>query len=221
MESLSKILLSVHIFCGFCSIILFWVPIFTKKGGRAHVLVGKAYVYLMWVVVVSAFILSIENLLQAKYISATFLGFLTVLTSGPLWYGIAILKNKKTLSPFYKKTLFTHRMITVIFGAILLVYGIALKAQDFGILMIIFGILGLSGIGDIIKETKNPARQTNWLKEHYSGMIISGIAAYTAFAAFGGRALLGHIFTGNWMIVPWVGPTVIGIIIIRYMDRKK
>ena len=221
MEMLSKLLLGFHVICGSLSIIVFWAPVFTKKGGRIHVLVGKAYVYLMWGVVLSAFILSIENLVQQHYIAASFLGFLTIITSGPLWYGIAILNNKKTLSSFYQRTLLAYHATTVILGVALLVFGIYLKGRDFGILMIIFGILGISGMGDLIKALKNNNTPANWLKEHYTGMIITGIAAYTAFAAFGGRAFLGNIFTGYWMIVPWVAPTVIGIIIIKYMDRGR
>ena len=90
MEVLSKSLLAIHIFCGFCSIVLFWIPIFVKKGGNIHVKIGKAYVFLMWIVVLTAAILSIKNIIIGAYIMAAFLGFLSLITANPLWYGIAV-----------------------------------------------------------------------------------------------------------------------------------
>ena len=87
METLSKALLSTHVIAGFISLVLFWIPIFTKKGGKIHTLVGKIYIYLMWIVVISAGILSVENAYQGNYLMASFLGFLTLITSNPLWYG--------------------------------------------------------------------------------------------------------------------------------------
>ena len=220
MEQLSKLMLGVHVFCGFSSLVLFWVPIFTKKGGKAHRLVGKAYVYLMWVVVITAFLLSIENLVQGYYAVAAFLGFLSLISCNPLWYGIAILKHKKALTPGYRNIHLTFNILIFVSGLALLAYGLYLGGKNLGILMIIFGILGLGAGGDILREYRNPQFTANWYKEHYKGMITTAIAAYTAFAAFGGREFFADLLTGYWMILPWVLPTVIGISIIRYMERQ-
>ena len=86
--------------------------------------------------------------------------------------------------------------------------------------MMIFGILGVSDIPAWIKEFKNPPTKVDWLREHYAGMIVSGIAAYTAFFAFGGRRFLDGLLTDYWQVLPWVLPTVMGIVAIRIMDRK-
>ena len=86
--------------------------------------------------------------------------------------------------------------------------------------MLFFGILGLSAAGTILKDYKNPPKESNWFLTHLTGMLISGIAAYTAFFAFGGRSLFGHILTGHWMIIPWVAPTIIGVIAIKILKRK-
>jgi hypothetical protein len=46
-------------------------------------------------------------------------------------------------------------------------------------------------------------------------MCITGIAAHTAFLAFGAQSMFSHLYGSYWSIVPWVAPTVIGTIGIR------
>ena len=58
LSLLRDALLPLHIAAGGVSLILFWLPILTKKGRTAHRRIGLVYVYAMSVVVVSAFILS-------------------------------------------------------------------------------------------------------------------------------------------------------------------
>lgn len=219
MESISKALLGIHVAAGFTSIIIFWLPIFLKKGSNLHVKIGKVYVFLMWIVVFSAAMLSIKNILIGSYIMAAFLGFLTFITANPLWYGIAILKNKKGLSLSYRKKHMSFNIAIFSAGILLLVYGIYLGGKNAGILMIIFGILGITTGGDVITMYRNPEKKSNWIQEHIGGMLTSGIAAYTAFAVFGGSSFFGNIFTGYWSILLWTMPTVVGVIIIRYYKK--
>lgn len=209
----------IHIAAGTISLFLFWIPIFTKKGGINHVKLGKIYMWLMWIVVITAVILSIKNLYIGAIEMAAFLGFLTFITASPLWKGIAVLKQKKGLSKTFQRTHLIFESLILVAGALLLGYGIYLQGEGAGILMMIFGILGISNLGSVIKLIKTPPQQMDWFIEHMSDMIISGIAAYTAFFAFGGRTLLGNIFTGYWMIVPWVAPTVIGVFTIEYLKK--
>ena len=220
MDLLSKVLTSGHVIAGFLSIVVFWIPVFAKKGGKLHNSAGQVYVKLMWLVVITAFLLSIKNVIIGRYFAATFLGYLSLITSGPLWFGIAILKNKRELSETYKKRLLAFHFSTVIFGAALVITGIYLTGHVMAVMMIIFGILGVANIGELIKGLKDKPSGKTWIQEHISGMIITGIAAYTAFAAFGGSNYFRDVFSGYWMIVPWVGPTVIGFVIIGYMNRK-
>lgn len=209
--------MTIHIIAGFSSLIIFWIPAFTKKGGINHNKVGKIYMWLMWIVVITAAILSIKNFYIGATNAALFLGFLSVLTANPLWKGVAILNQKKGLLPSFQKQELAFEMIVFTFGLFLLGYGIYLGGE--GVLMIIFGLLGISGVGKIIKGFKNPPTKVDWFMEHMKNMIITGIAAYTAFFAFGGRTLLGNIFTGYWMVIPWVAPTFIGIFAMRYLEK--
>lgn len=222
METAYKIILGTHIFFGSISLIVFWLPaVFTKKGGEWHNKIGRLYVNLMWFVVVSAGLLCIRNIIVGRLESAFFLGFLSLITAHPIWHGTAILNHKKTQPDSFIKLHMTFRAIIMLAAVGLIAYGIYLNTKGaMHPLFFIFGFLGLSDLPAWLKERKKPLENVNWLTEHLSGMIVSGIAAYTAFFAFGGRAMLGKILTGYWQILPWVLPTIIGVIAIKYQKKK-
>lgn len=222
METAYKFLLGGHVFFGSISLVVFWLPaIFTKKGGEWHNRIGKIYVKLMTVVVVSASLLCIRNIIVGNVNSAIFLGFLTMITAHPIWHGTAILKYKKEQPKSFYNMHMVFRAVIIIAAVSLIAYGLYLyfKAEVHP-LFFIFGILGASDTPSFKRDLKNPPTKANWLTEHLSGMIISGIAAYTAFFAFGGRAMIGHILTGYWQILPWVLPSIIGVFAIAYQKRK-
>ena len=220
MELINKCILPIHVVAGFISLVLFWLPIAVKKGGNLHIKIGWAYVYSMWMVVSTAFALSIINLIQHDYFSALFLGYLTVITSMPLWYGISILKYKKGITP----ALFNRRkwlyMGIVIFGTVNVLYAIITQFADGALLLFMFGILGMTDINRVRETYDNYQKSVNPIMEHISGMLVTGIAAYTAFFAFGGRTWLGEIFAGQLMIIPWVAPTVMAVIGIKWYEKR-
>lgn len=220
MKTFTSIFTMIHVFAGFTSLLIFWIPIFTKKGGLNHVRLGKIYIWLMWIVVVTAAILSVKNLYLGHMQMAAFLGFLTFITANPLWKGIAILNYKKGLSVIFQRTHLLFEIMVLITGALLLSYGIYLQGRGAGVLMIIFGLLGVSNLKPVIKLIKNPPQKMDWFMEHVKDMITTGIAAYTAFFAFGGRTYLGEIFTGYWMVIPWIAPTFLGVMAMRYWEKN-
>ncbi|MEM6967169.1 MAG: hypothetical protein AAF573_20570 [Bacteroidota bacterium] len=220
MDNFSKLVLGLHVAAGFSSIVVFWIPIFLKKGSKLHNKIGKIYMVLMWIVVISAAILSIKNIIIGRYIAAAFLGFLTLITANPLWYGIAILKNKRGISRSYqRKHMLFHGLIFTA-GIFLFGYGIYLEGKNAGVLMLIFGSLGMLTGKDVYQMYTAPSSKSNWIKTHIEGMLTSGIAAYTAFAVFGGRTFFGAWFTGYLSVIPWVAPTVVGIVLIKYYKKS-
>ncbi|TXC81764.1 DUF2306 domain-containing protein [Luteibaculum oceani] len=219
MEWIIKGITWTHVLAGFSSLIVFWIPVFTKKGGEAHRKAGKIYVALMWAVVISAFLLCINNLSIARYSSAAFLGFLSLITGNVLWYGIAILKNKKGLSSQFRRIQLLLQGAIVLASSLLIFYGIWLEGHSTAILMFVFGGLGLTDLPKFIKNLKG-SKSDSWLKTHIVGMCTSGIAAYTAFFVFGGRVLFKGLFVGYWSVVPWIAPGIVGGMIIYLMVRR-
>ncbi len=219
MELFTRILLAIHIAAGFISIVIFWVPILTKKGNKLHRLAGKLYVYAMWAVTISAMLLSVKNVLIENYDSALFLGFLSLITAGPLWYGIAILKHRNGPSLRLKKIQLVLNFMILGMAVFMILYN-TIMLSGTHILMYIFGGLGLTALPEITRYFKGKSNGRNHIQEHAIGMVTTAIAAYTAFFAFGGRAFFGEIFTGNLMIIPWVLPGVLGTIANFYYGRK-
>lgn len=214
-----KYLLIFHIAVGAVSLITFLLPLFLKKGGNLHRKIGWIYVYTMWAVLISAAILSIINIFLGNIVSALFLGFLSILTSSPLWSGIAILKHKKFLPDSYIRIKKSLSWATIIFGLVNIIVGFYLGFAD-GNILIFFGLIGISAVGEAFSSKEKFQEKANWFNDHVSGMVIGGIAAYTAFFAFGGRAIFGHILTDGLMFIPWVLPTFIGVGLMRYYKVK-
>lgn len=220
MDLIYKIILPIHIIAGSISLILFWVPVMTKKGGRIHVKSGIAYLYTMWITVSTAALLSIHNLISGDYFSALFLGFLSLLTAKPLWYGIAIVRMKSGLSEqLYQKRKYIEFGV-VIFGLANVLFALYMRFEQGTILLFFFGLIGVSGLRDLRIGYDQFMATVDPIRDHIVGMLVSGIAAYTAFLAFGGRTLLGNVFEGSLMIIPWMAPTVIGFIGIKWYTNK-
>jgi hypothetical protein len=191
-----------------------------KKGGDMHIKVGKFYVRMMWVVVATAIMMSVINVVQGKYLQALFLGYLSVITANPLWYGIAILKHGRHLpdSLMIKRKYFEMLVfILALFNISIFIY---YSGKGPTILLLIFGLLGLSSARSAFAPLNKLREKAEPLINHIEGMVTTGIAAYTAFFAFGGSRLLQNLFEGFWMVLFWTMPTVIDTIAIRYYKRK-
>lgn len=223
IEAIHKTLLMIHIPVGTLALILFWIPVGVKKGSTLHRKVGRYYYYAMWIVLISAFLMCICNLIMGNYVSAAFLGYLSVITSYPLWYSYEILNQDMVWTDRYF-------MIRKIFSILIFLSSIAMfllgaikfNFQNMGTVMAFFGLLGIPAIRDIRMTKEYATSKETKMKMHIQGTIISGIAAYTAFFAFGGsRFLMGVLqLDAQWMILPWTLPTVLGLIYSRYMKRK-
>ncbi len=223
IELIHKILLWIHIPFGTLSLILFWIPVGTKKGSPIHRKVGWYYYITMWVVVITAALLSVSNVIRGRYMSAMYLGYLAIITAYPLWYSYEILRQKTVWSDLY----FTIRKIfvSIVFlsGLCMFLLGaIKFQFQGMGTMMVFFGLLGVPAGRDIFMTRTKAMDKEGKLKMHIQGTIISGIAAYTAFFAFGGSRIMMNVLHlhHQWMMVPWILPTLLGVIYMRYMKRK-
>ena len=220
MEFLAQSLLYTHIVAGFISLTLFWIPVFARKGGLNHRRVGRWYAYGMWVALATAILLSLNNLYSGRPEMGIFLGFLSLLTAKPLWLATSILKKKQGIDPGYYLKLLSANALLVVSGIALIAYGISLGSEGMAIYMFIFGGLGVSSVFELMSLLRKSFSEKDWLIHHINGMGVGGIAAHTAFMAFGASGLLTNLYSTYWAIIPWVAPTVIGTIAISLSIRK-
>jgi hypothetical protein len=58
------VLIWIHILAGSLGLLVFWIPIFARKGSKLHICLGKVFVYCSYLVGLSALVISV-----AKFIS--------------------------------------------------------------------------------------------------------------------------------------------------------
>lgn len=211
----------LHFAAGALALVLFWVPAFTRKGGRTHRRAGRIYVWAMSIVVATAMPLSASFFFRGDWVIGTFLGYLGVITFTALWAGRAALNYKADAAAF--RTPF-HAAVGVMNAvAALIVLALAWTVAPPGFartLLTIFPLIGLSAAWSTRRFFQRPPTDRRWWwYEHLGGMIGTGIAAHTAFGAFGMRQLFPELQLGPWALVPWIAPSLIGTIATQLLTR--
>jgi hypothetical protein len=234
MSYLHSTLFFLHILVGSAALILFWVPMATKKGQLNHKKFGRAYRNVMYCVAGTGAIMAVmviamplvikPHLANAQNVNAAvenvryfwlFLLYLALLSYTTTRHGDAVLKaadNRSKLQGFS----YVLPLAMLALGGIAFIAIGALREQT---LHLIFGILGLLVGSSMLRYVlAKKVKKGAYLLEHIGSMIGSGIGAYTAFLAFGGRHLLSGI--GEYQIVFWIAPGVLGSLLSFYLTRK-
>lgn len=221
MDFLVKALVFFHVSAGFTALCLFFVPAVARKGGRVHNLTGRWYTYAMWTVVGTAGALCVYRYATGHVMTAMFLGFLALLTARPLYYGVAVLRNKREPS---RRMLLVDRALRSGLaggGPYLIGAGLGWWGPGAHTLFIVFGTLGtLVSVPGLLREWRGTPVGYNWLEQHLSHMIVTAIAAFTAFFAFGGRSLFGDAMDGPLQTVVWITPTLLGVAFSRWYKYR-
>lgn len=224
----------MHILCGTAALILFWVPIFTKKGHLNHKKFGRAYRNLMYAVaasgsIMAVIVIAIPLVIKPQLANATnveqavenvryfwvFLIYLGLLSYTTTKHGDAVLKagnNRTALRSVY----YVAPILMLAIGGVAFIAIGSLRDQT---LHFLFGILGLIvGLSMLRYVFRKHVSKGVYLLEHIGSMIGSGIGAYTAFFAFGGRHILEGI--GSYQLIFWIAPGVLGSLLSFYLSRK-
>ncbi|CAM5794022.1 MULTISPECIES: DUF2306 domain-containing protein [Brevibacillus] len=199
----------IHIIAGFLALVVFWIPIVTKKGGKAHNRVGWVYVISMAAVAVSALYMGVWRIgfdpdrTLASVSFAWFLIYISLLSSATAWYGMRVLRFKKRVS--------AHRNPwDLLFPGLLFISSFFIGGYGYLIdspLLNWFPLVGVFLGGTQLKYwLRPPATKMHWFFQHMSGMMGCCIATITAFTVFGAPRLL-HLESVNPII--WFFPTIV------------
>ena len=233
---LFDVLVLAHVATGFVGLAAFWVPVFARKGGRAHVQAGRVYACCAYVVTLSAVTASAGRIVSYQvqgigfaerpdlYGFALFLGYLGVVTFATVRQAMRVVATRR--APETLRTPFHEALgwASVAGSAAVVAFALGVWSDVSPIL------LGLSPIGlftgrSMLRLMRNPgAQHMSWFYSHLGSMLGGGIAFHTAFAVFGAQRLWAYELAGPLAIVPWILPTVVGIPAIvvwtRYYRRK-
>ncbi len=240
MFSIHQLALYLHIVVGGCALLLFWVPVFTRKGALDHKRFGRYFAMGMYTVALSGLVMSSLDLLFPLAMHAPglelsveaeadairqirefglFLFSLSILVLTTTRHGWLTILHKDDRAPLRHPAHLALNGGLALVGVVLLTVGI----NSGTILFMIFGTLQIAtGINQLRYIFRTELRPKEWWFQHLSGLIGSGIGAYTAFTVFGGRRLFEEIFSSNFenmAIFLWIGPSVIGATAITLLSR--
>jgi accessory gene regulator protein AgrB len=226
-----QIVLYSHILAGAIALILFWVPVTAKKGALNHRKFGVHYRHAMQCTIFSGAVLAAvwlfapvavnPNLADNPAAAANLQRFAIFLLHLAVQMYASVMMGQWALDA--KQNRQSLRSVSRIAPAVLLaatsLFIGVIGIMNQHILMLVFAPLGLTlSISQLRFIFAKQVAPKAWLVEHLGGYIGSGIAAYTAFAAFGGRTLFSDI--GAWQYAFWVLPGLIGGIAISRLSRK-
>lgn len=234
MTYLHSSLFILHIIFGSAALILFWVPMYTKKGQLNHKKFGRYYRNVMYAVagtgaIMAALVLAIPLTIKHEYADHenaakiaeniryfwSFLLYLALLSYTSTKHGDAVLRAKENRANL--RTFAYVAPIALLFACGPLFIGIGLVRSN--MLHTVFGVLGLLvGAGMLRYIFKKTMGARAYILEHVGSMMGSGIGAYTAFLAFGGRQFLDGV--GSYQIVFWIAPGVIGSVLSFMLCKK-
>ncbi len=233
-----QFLLYFHITLGAVGLVVFWLPTLSKKGSSFHKRIGKIFVWTMFAISISGIIMSVlvlldpvgvrvpeRNLSQAESFSlkqqsrevAVFLLMLSMLVFVNVKQSILVLKVKSERNLLKTPSALAPIVILLAMGIIVGIVGIIIIQP----LFIMFSLLSIAISYGLLKYIfKKEIKQREWIIEHMGNILGVGIATYTAFFAFGGLRFFRQIFGSGLQIIPWVLPSIIGVLAIIYFSKK-
>jgi hypothetical protein len=214
----------LHITGGVVALLLFWIPVFARKGSPIHKRIGRYFALLMYMIGISGLLMSSMDLWIPEVLhpdssaaatrnTAVFLFSLSLLVLTTTRHGWLTINYRDNRLPLRKP--FQLALV----GA-LLICGIGLFALGLmrsNMIFVAFGGLEVALSAGILRYTfKQQTRPREWWTEHLGGLFASGIGAYTAFFVFGAVTIMEPLFNQlpSLQVLLWVGPAVIRSIAI-------
>ncbi|MEX1363737.1 MAG: hypothetical protein AB1Z98_11455 [Nannocystaceae bacterium] len=227
MIAIFNTLVYLHIAFGSVGLVLFWLPVITKKGGKLHRRSGFWFGYSMLITGSLAIAISFVTLTaptethplvdDVELIRAQFgwlMLYLALLTVSLAWHGMQSVR--------YKRDHTGHRTP----GSILLqisVIAAAINCSVHGWLIDKTLLIWVGGVGLLSASTillfifsKDP-KKTEYLHFHVRSSVGGGISAYTAFLSVSLVRTMPEETFNPWL---WAIPTALGSVIIGYHEAK-
>jgi uncharacterized membrane protein len=215
MQKIFLVILIIHIAAGTTALISGLLAIIFRNKVKVHKPIGRVYFWAMTVIFISAVYMSIVH-------SNIFLFCVSFFT----YYSCLIAYRSLRLKKLHldQKPARLDWAIEVFFG--LMHIGFILFATylltgpnvSFGIISMVFGLIGINGnYGTIKRFRKKLIYKNYWLLAHIGGMLGSYIGAITAFVVNNSR----HIPAPNLLL--WLGPAalIVPLIIIELKKHKE
>jgi len=241
MASLHQLAFYLHISIGTLALLVFWIPVFTRKGSLDHKRFGRYFAMAMYAVSFSGLLMASMDLLtpfaahalvdslsaeqvaaEAREIrdAALFLLSLSILVLATTRHGWLVILHKADRQALRTPLHVGLVGLLILVGASLLVMGLLTGDPLFLGFAVLELVVGAGMLRYLFRAEIGPKA---WWIEHLGALIGSGIGAYTAFFVFGGSRLLAQIVSGPFeglSLVLWFGPGVIGGVATVILSRQ-
>lgn len=178
----------------------------TKKGGQRHRLWGKIYFWAMFIVAITAVVMSIMR-------SGLFLLLVGIFSFYLSFSGYRVLYRKRPTDRAHWLD-WSVSGVTALGSVALFGYGVVqlLGGASFGMVALVFGAAGSVTAGqDLYRYVRPPKDKRAWWFLHMQGFLGAYIATVTAFSAVN--------LTFLPPVARWLWPTVVGSIGIALWTR--
>lgn len=222
METLLLVIRWTHIVAGAAGLLLFWVPIFSRKGAATHKRFGRGFLWAVYTVGISS-LLSVglhlaqvawqgHNLLNIRQFGfLMFLVYLAINVMISAWYMRHVLIHKRDLVGLRRPLTWALAGFALLSSLALILLAMRLPSSA-SVVMYALSPIGLLNAWSMQRHLRFPNREPRaWFYEHMGQGIGIGIAFHTAFIVVGARTVLDQWLVGMWGVLPWVAPAVIGI----------
>lgn len=239
-ETIHSVLRVLHISLGFLGLVAFWAPVFTKKGGKAHVRAGKIFTASAYVVALTALgsccwalahpssftgrAVTWSEIPADQVMFVAILGLLAIFLLQSIETGLRVLRTRRQPEQYASLRLRSVNGLQALAGTAVLLFGTYHLIRGHGPMFWIPVGLGLLGLQDFRENRRfladpRPTPMAWWYK-HMECMLGAGIAFHTAFLVFGARSLFGgSLIEGSWSFLPWVLPTAVGLPAVHFWTR--
>lgn len=213
MNALFTVFLTLHIIGGAVGLFTGTINLVRKKGDRKHKLIGRLFVYGMLTAGVSSLVLSFIHPNYFLFIVGVFTIYLVF--TGNRYLRLRMLGSNQRPKPLD----WTVTIAMLLTGFLFVGLGIEhlFEKSNFGIVFIVFGLLGLRLVIADFKNYKGQICAKNyWLLSHLQRMVGAYIAAATAFLVVNADYFPKQIPS----LVYWLLPTAILFPLIISWTRK-
>ncbi|MDB4675126.1 hypothetical protein OAR37_04425 [Flavobacteriaceae bacterium] len=212
MKNLYEVILLIHVLSGVLGLCTGTINIIKPKGGKRHRLVGNLFVFFMISTGISSVVIAL--LKDNTFLFAVGVFTVYLVGTGNRYMNLRLLgKGQKP------KIIDWILSICMLIGGVYFISkGIFLlyNASNFGIALIVFGLVGLYGVkNDFLNYLGKWKNKRFWMLIHISRMTGGYIAALTAFIVVNKSGLPGNLPE----YIYWLIPTFILTPLIIYWSK--
>jgi hypothetical protein len=205
----------LHIAAGTLALMVLGVPIFARKGGKAHISFGRVYAYAMGAVAATGAPLALRSAFAedaARQARGWFLFYVALLAFDTAWMGVRALRTKARQGPNRRVIDFVPPTALLVGAVYIFVLGVTGGVA----LYVIFALLGaLIATNHNAFWLRAPRSRFESLLFHIGAMGTSSITAITAFLVVNAR----HVGLAPFGLIAWTLPAVVGTI-LTFLARR-